>query len=235
MEPVYVNSEFGSQTNSQTELVDTKIVPKKYSFIASFKEIVIYGPFNLLFLAIPVAFASQGANGPAGLTFVFALLAIAPLAERLGYITEQLALHTNETIGGLLNVTFGNATELIVAVVALFREELRIVQLTLLGSVLSNLLIVLGSALLVGGIYNKKQTFLAISANTNIPQLILSAMALIFTTTLVSGGNVSKAGMLSVSRCASLVLFIQYCVFLYFQVSSLVLLFVYRCMYVCIY
>ena len=54
-----------------------------------------------------------------GWTFTFSLLAIAPLAERLGFVTEQLALHTNETIGGLLNATFGNATELIVAITAL--------------------------------------------------------------------------------------------------------------------
>jgi Ca2+:H+ antiporter len=61
-------------------------------------------------------------------------------------------MHTNETIGGLLNVTFGNATELIVAISALVQGKLRVIQLSLLGSILSNTLLVLGMALLLGGL-----------------------------------------------------------------------------------
>jgi Ca2+:H+ antiporter len=192
--------------------------PKKYNFVAGAFEVVVKGPFNILFLAIPVAFICQGVNAPAGATFIFSLVGIAPLAERLGYITEQLAMHTNDTIGGLLNVTFGNATELIVAATALFRGFYRVVQLTLIGSVLSNLLLVLGSAFLVGGIKFEMQYFGRLSAENNTPLLLVTAMSLIFPTALSTSGSISTTGLLSVSRCASLVMLILYVLFLYFQV-----------------
>ena len=67
----------------------------------------------------PLAIASWLIPWPDTVTFVLSLLALAPLAERLGFVTEQLAIHTNETVGGLLNATFGNATELIVVIAAL--------------------------------------------------------------------------------------------------------------------
>jgi Ca2+:H+ antiporter len=94
-----------------------------------------------------------------GCTFVMSLLALIPLAERLGFVTEQLAIHTTQTLGGLLNATFGNLTEVIVCIVALQKNMFRIVQLSMLGSVLSNLLLVLGCALWVGGIKHKKQVY----------------------------------------------------------------------------
>jgi Ca2+:H+ antiporter len=73
-------------------------------------------------------------------------VAILPLAALLGDATEQLALHTNETIGGLLNATFGNATELIICYFLLQSGQLATVQISLLGSILSNSLLVMGSA-----------------------------------------------------------------------------------------
>ena len=73
-------------------------------------------------------------------------MAILPLAALLGDATEQLALHTNETIGGLLNATFGNATELIICYFLLQSGQLATVQISLLGSILSNSLLVMGSA-----------------------------------------------------------------------------------------
>ena len=92
---------------------------KTYAFVDGAIEVVIRGPFNILLICVPITFMVQGFEAPPIVVFIFALFGIAPLAERLGYITEQLAKHTNDTIGGLLNVTFGNATELIVSVAAL--------------------------------------------------------------------------------------------------------------------
>merc|ERR1712185_674354 len=86
-----------------------------------------------------------------GWVFTLSLLAIAPFAERLSFVTEQLALDTSETLGGLLNATFGNVTELIVSLFALRAGLLRIVQVSLLGSILSNMLLVLGCAFFFGG------------------------------------------------------------------------------------
>ena len=102
-------------------------------------------------------------DGNLAFVFTFSLLAIAPFAERLSYVTEQLALHTSQTLGGLLNATFGNVTELIVSLFALRAGLLRIVQVSLLGSILSNLLLVLGTAFLVGGIKYPSQVLARLS------------------------------------------------------------------------
>ena len=106
---------------------------------------------NLLMLFTPLSVLYVTMEWNKGLIFTFSLLAIAPFAERLSFVTEQLAMHTSETLGGLLNATFGNVTELIVSLFALFRNMLRIVQVSLLGSILSNLLLVLGCAFFAGG------------------------------------------------------------------------------------
>jgi Ca2+:H+ antiporter len=191
---------------------------KTYAFVDGAIEVVIRGPFNILLICVPITFMVQGFEAPPIVVFIFALFGIAPLAERLGYITEQLAKHTNDTIGGLLNVTFGNATELIIAIFGLFRGLYRVVQLTLLGSILSNILLVLGSSFLFGGLKRKKQHFGHMFAETNTPLLLISSMSVLFPTVLYGTGSVSDNGLLMVSRCASLVLLALYSVFLYFQV-----------------
>jgi len=112
---------------------------------------------NVLLLCVPLAIICDAADADKALTFVFSLLAICPLAERLGYVTEDVAKYTNSTLGGLLNATFGNATELIVSLIALGSDKTWIVKASLLGSVLSNLLLVLGCAFLVGGVKVMKQ------------------------------------------------------------------------------
>ena len=127
------------------------------TFLSGSKEMLLHGPLNILLLAAPIGLISWSKGWDESITFIFSLLAIAPLAERLGFVTEQLALHTSETIGGLLNATFGNATELIVACTALNKGLYRLVQLSLLGSILSNLLLVLGCSFLFGGYRHKTQ------------------------------------------------------------------------------
>jgi Ca2+:H+ antiporter len=82
-----------------------------------------------------------------------------PLAAILGEVTEILAMHTSQTIGGLLNATFGNAVEVVIAVLALQKGQILVVQSSLMGSVLSNLLLVLGCCMTAGGCYHKTQSF----------------------------------------------------------------------------
>jgi hypothetical protein len=115
-------------------------------FVGSFKVIAIGEPgdrpwFNVFLVLVPLAIISKLANWPQAAQFVLALLAMVPLAERLGFTTESLADHTNDTIGGLMNATMGNMPELIVALFALRDGLLRVVQTSLLGSILSNLLL----------------------------------------------------------------------------------------------
>jgi Ca2+:H+ antiporter len=194
--------------------------PPVHTFLSTAKVMILTGPLNIFLLCMPFAMMSYYIGWSDGLTFILSLLALAPLAERLGFVTEQLAMHTNETIGGLLNATFGNATELIVAITALKRGLFRLVQLSLLGSILSNMLLVLGTAFWVGGYYHKVQKFGTISSQINSTLLMLATMGILFPTILTDSDEESNAEELGYSRGTSVVLFLLYFAFLYFQVSN---------------
>jgi Ca2+:H+ antiporter len=191
---------------------------EKILFTDTIRPMALTGPLNILLICVPIAIISYAASWPSSVTFIFSLLALAPLAERLGYVTESLALHTNDTIGGLLNATFGNATELIVAITAMKRGLFRLVQLSLLGSILSNMLLVLGCSFLAGGYYHKTQTFGTISSQMNSTLLMIATMGITFPAILSGTSEESNLGELGYSRGTSLVLFLLYFAFLYFQV-----------------
>jgi Ca2+:H+ antiporter len=193
----------------------------QYSFIEGSKAVLLQGPLNILLVCIPLCLISNFLGWSEGITFTFALLALAPIAERLGFVTEQLAIHTNETIGGLLNATFGNATELIVAIAALNKGLFRLVQLSLLGSILSNMLLVLGMAFFCGGLRHRVQTFNKISSQVNSTLLMLSTAGVMLPTVLTLSGEESRMGELGFSRYASILLFVSYFAFLYFQVNTI--------------
>jgi Ca2+:H+ antiporter len=192
-----------------------------HTFLSTIKPMAVTGPLNILLFCMPIAIISFYAKWPSTVTFIFSLLALAPLAERLGFVTEQLAMHTNETIGGLLNASFGNATELIVAITALKRGLYKLVQLSLLGSILSNMLLVLGCAFFFGGLVEKTQHFGTISSQMNSTLLILSTMGILFPTILSNTSEESRLGELGFSRATALILFLLYFAFLYFQVLRL--------------
>ena len=113
------------------------------------------------------------------LIFFAACLAIVPLAGWLGRATEQLAHHTGEGIGGLLNATFGNAAELIIAIMALRHGLYSVVKASLTGSIIGNILLVLGAAVLAGGLKHKHQRFNITGARAQATLLTLAAIALV--------------------------------------------------------
>lgn len=187
------------------------------------KGIFLSSKLNIFLLFIPLATLSRTGQGWGdGWTFGMSLIAICPLAERLGFVTEQLAHFTNSTLGGLLNATFGNATELIVSIFALKAGLLRVVQLSLLGSILSNMLLVLGCAYLFGGTRFKEQTFNKDGVMMNFGLLLLSVMGLSlpamlhFTHTELHG----TSSELALSRFAACILLVIYIAFLYFQLMT---------------
>merc|ERR1719262_1830381 len=104
--------------------------------------------------------------GP-GIVFSTNFMAIVPLAAILGAATESLAIHTGQMVGGLLNATFGNAVEMIVTINAIRAGLVSVVQGSLLGSILSNLLLVLGMAFFVAGVKTKESRFNAIGASAS--------------------------------------------------------------------
>src|SRR3954468_1878129 len=113
-----------------------------------------------LLIFVPVTIGLEFLNpGAHTLIFLSACLAVIPLAGWLGHATEELAHHTGEGIGGLLNATFGNAAELIIAIMALREGLYPVVKASLTGSIIGNLLLVLGAAVLAGGLKHKQQRF----------------------------------------------------------------------------
>ncbi|KAJ6776773.1 VACUOLAR CATION/PROTON EXCHANGER 2 [Salix koriyanagi] len=148
----------------------------------SIKIVIFSNKLNLLIPFGPLAIVVHILTGHNGLVFLLSLLGIIPLAERLGYATEQIAMYTGPTIGGLLNATFGNATELIIAIYALRNGMIRVVQLSLLGSILSNMLLVLGCAFFCGGlVFNgKEQVFNKATATVSSGLLLMAVMGLLF-------------------------------------------------------
>jgi Ca2+:H+ antiporter len=213
--------EVGPQSSeSLTSGKNKKQHDKAITFRESAKEVLFTSYLNILLGATPIAIISWAAGWSDIVTFLFSLIALCPLAERLGFVTEQLALHTNETIGGLLNATFGNATELIVSIAALSKGLYKLVQLSLLGSILSNMLLVLGTAFFVGGIQFETQFYNKISSSVNSTLLMLATMSILFPTVLYTSGNCSKLGELGLSRGTSILLFILYFAYIYFQVKG---------------
>jgi Ca2+:H+ antiporter len=154
-------------------------------------------PIYYLGIFIPVAIALELAHvdSPA-LIFSAAALAVIPCAAVMGQATEAIAAKSGPGIGGLLNVTFGNAPELIIAFFALLEGLQEVVKASLVGSVIGNTLLVLGAAMLVGGLPRDKQTFSQTAANAQSAMLTLALAALIFPAIfqLIHGGGLPGVG-----------------------------------------
>jgi Ca2+:H+ antiporter len=135
---------------------------------------------NWLLIFVPVTigleFLQPGAHT---LIFLSACLAVIPLAGWLGHATEELARYTGEGAGGLLNATFGNAAELIIAIMALRKGLYSVVKASLTGSIIGNILLVLGGAILAGGLKHKSQRFNVTGARAQATLLTLAAIALV--------------------------------------------------------
>lgn len=191
---------------------------------------------NILIFAAPVGIALHfgKVNVPDWVLFLVNFIAIVPLAAMLSFATEEIALRTGETIGGLLNATFGNAVELIIAIIALSQNQVAIVQTSLVGSILSNLLLVLGFCFFFGGLRRTEQYF-----NTTVAQTAASLLALAVASVIVPSvfdfavqkvykeavqqsdrdHNV-QADVAKISRGTSVILLLVYAAYLFFQLKT---------------
>lgn len=139
--------------------------------------------------------------------FLCACIAIIPLAGWMGRATEHLAERTSEAIGGLLNATFGNAAELIIALVALNKGLYGVVKASLTGSIIGNILLVLGLSILAGGFKNKVQKFNSLAAHSQSTLLLLSLVGLVLPAAyhwLAGPGQERREQDLSVEICVLL-------------------------------
>jgi Ca2+:H+ antiporter len=153
-------------------------------------------PVFLLAVFIPVAIGLEIAHADPVLIFIAAALGVIPTAALMGIATEELAAKSGPGIGGLLNVTFGNAPELIIAFFALLEGLQEVVKASIVGSIIGNILLVLGAAMLVGGWKRDKQTFNPTAAHAQSSMLLLALAALILPALwqLIHGGGLPPIG-----------------------------------------
>lgn len=192
----------------------------EYQTFQALKSIIAGKPVSIFLLLMPLAVWSHYGKWGAEYVFWLNFCVMIPLASILGDFTEEAALHTNESIGGLLNATFGNAVEVVVAIQALLANEIRVVQASMIGSIFSNLLLVLGCCFFFGGLYYKEQTFNATAASANMGLLALSSIALVLPTPFAEYYNVQDEHVLIISRFAALFLLFMYVQLLVFQLHT---------------
>jgi len=135
--------------------------------------------FKVLLVFIPVTLIVYWMKFSPISLFILSALAIIPLAKYIGEATEELTVHTGPALGGLLNATFGNATELIIGIFALQAGLIEVVKASITGSIIGNLLLVLGTAIFFGGLKREKQTFNATAAKASGSTLLLAVIALV--------------------------------------------------------
>jgi Ca2+:H+ antiporter len=142
-----------------------------------------------LLVLVPVAVALELAGGNELAIFLTSAAAILPLAGLIGRSTEQLAVHTGPRIGGLVNATFGNVTELIIAVFLILDDKTEVVKASLTGSILGNLLLVLGLSFLLGGLRHSEQHYNANAASVHSTSLVLAVTGLLMPALFALGSN----------------------------------------------
>ncbi|CAN9108050.1 unnamed protein product [Alternaria alternata] len=194
-------------------------------------KFVLFGAWiNVLLVMVPVGFAVYYARLKPVPVFIINFIAIIPLAAMLSNATEELAIRVGETLGGLLNATFGNAVELIVSVQALLKNEITIVKTSLIGSMLSNLLLVLGMSFFLGGINRLEQFFNVTVAQTAASLLALCIASLIIPTvfhnTIAEDDSVAQNGAADavrnqeLSHGTAVILLLVYACYLGFQLKT---------------
>ena len=177
--------------------------------------------FILLLLFVPISWAAHFLEWGSLTIFLMAGLAIVPLAAWMGTATEELAVVVGPTLGGLLNATFGNATELIVALIALRAGLLDVVKASLTGSIISNLLLVMGFAMLLGGIRYKEQEFSSTIARLNASAMNLAVIAILLPTAVAATSSGIEPGtMQKLSTAVAVVLIIVYGLTLLFSMKT---------------
>ncbi len=153
-------------------------------------------PISALLLVIPIAILAKVFDWGDLAVFVFSAIAVIPLAGYIGEATEVLASHTGPRLGGLLNATLGNAAELIITIVAIREGLLELVKASITGSILGNVLLVLGMAMLLGGLRNGAQRFDRRNAGNNAILLVLAVVALVIPSML--SGYIGPEGSIKV-------------------------------------
>src|SRR3989344_9697039 len=170
----------------------------------------------LLLISVPAAAVWRFLELSAIVLFLLAAFAILPLAKYSGEATEELAAHTGTAMGALLNATFGNATEFIISIFALRAGLVEVVKASITGSIIGNLLLILGMAMLAGGWRNKKQQFNSTVARAGSSTLLLAVIALVMPAIFMNTASVPPRTMEHLSIFVAVLMLIVYAAGLWF-------------------
>ncbi|KAK2594562.1 hypothetical protein QQS21_007734 [Conoideocrella luteorostrata] len=190
----------------------------------SFWLVATHSWLNVLLIFVPIGIIVAGIgdiNG--GIVFAMNCIAVIPLAGLLSHATESVASKMGDSLGALLNVTFGNAVELIIFIIALVKNEIRIVQASLLGSILANLLLILGMGFFLGGLRFREQIYNSTVTQMSACLLSLSVISLVLPTAFHASFKDSARAdeqSLKISRGTSVILLLVYIIYLLFQLKS---------------
>jgi Ca2+:H+ antiporter len=178
--------------------------------VSAIPRYVVQQPLNWLVVFLPVAIILKVVGANDLLVFVTAALAIVPLAGMIGSATDETARYVGAGMGGFLSATFGNAAELIIVLLALKRGLTEVVKASLTGSVLGNLLLVLGLAMFVGGWGRDKQTFNRTNVGAAAGMLVLTVVALlmpdIYAEALTERGPLQAPNIMNISVLVAIVM-----------------------------
>lgn len=174
-----------------------------------------------LLIFIPISIAAEKLEWSALSVFGLSALAIVPVAIWLSTATEEIAVITGPSIGALLNAVFGNATELIIALVALRAGLVDIVKASITGTIVSNLLLVMGLSMLLGGFRYKEQEFQPVVARVNGSSMSLAVTAIVMPALVVAtSGGVNPAEMAKLSVATAIILIVVYVLTLVFSLKT---------------
>lgn len=177
--------------------------------------------FLWLLLFIPISLGAEFAHWGPLVVFITAAIAILPLASWMGLATEEIAVVVGPTLGGLLNATFGNATELIIALIALKAGLIEVVKASITGSIIGNLLLVMGLSMFLGGLRYKAQTFQPVIARVNASLMNLAVIAILLPTAVhFTSPEIEMVKIQRLSAAVAIVLIVVYGFTLLFSMKT---------------
>lgn len=175
----------------------------------------------ILLAALPFSWAAHFLGWGSTLVFFSSALALLPLAKFMGQVTEEIAGLSGPIVGGLMNATFGNAAELIIALIALQAGLVDVVKATITGSMISNLLLVAGLSMFLGGIKFKEQVFEPVIARVNASAMNLAVVALLLPTVVaMTAPTLGELSIQELSTEVAVVLIIVYLLTLVFSLKT---------------
>ena len=208
-------------------IVEPPITPTKFKFTVGdqFKAIIFGGWVNLLLVFVPIGFVAYYLHLDASTVFALNFVAIMPSIMMVSFAVDEIQLRTGDLIGALLNMSFSNAAQLISSILLLRSRQITVLKTSLLGSIISNLLLMLGLCMFFGGINRITQYFNQTVAQTISMMLLLAILSLVVPTASHLMASVSQHNIVVQSRGTSVVVIFSYGLYLFFQLKTHTIIF----------